>query len=93
MNIVLKRAGGTYANDCIHIEEIEKFINVQDCGRNAHARAHNRNFFAFIHTGVTVHVSDVIEEYRIFKIMFCNIFSTQRIARHKYNFGNVRSFF
>ena len=49
---------------------------------------HDADTLALVSACIAKHATDVVELNRIFEILLCHHFHTQRVARHDYSFSN-----
>ncbi len=93
MDAVLDAAGGADADDGLDAKEIKQLVDVQACGRHAHAASHDGHFLALKEARIAQHISNIIEKNRILKIMVRNVFGAKRIPRHQHTLRNMRARF
>ena len=77
-NIAQFESGGyaarrAYADNIVHIVEIEKLIGVNAHRRHTHTGSHNRDGLAVICSGITLNASDIVYEAGVVEKSFGDI--------------------
>ena len=60
--------------------------------RNPHACPHNRYLLSFVSTRIAEHISHCIHLFWMLQISLCNVFCSERIARHQNSFRKISLF-
>jgi hypothetical protein len=85
-------AGRADADGLLHPVELKELVYVDRKGRLAHSGALNRYLFSFICTGKTIHTTDLVITYRVFKEFFSDEFRPERIPGEEDGFGDLAGF-
>ena len=89
VEVLLDGAGGTHADDGLHVVEVEQLVGVDAYRGAAHAVAHDADAAAVAHAGVAQHAAYLVEEHGVLKVVLGHEFHAQRVASHDDSLGNL----
>ena len=89
VDVHLPRAARAYADDRVHVIEIEQLIGVDSDRRDSHTVSHDGHFLAFVCTRERKHTADVVYLYRVLQKALCHQLGAQRVACHDHCLCNL----